>query len=91
MLTLLTAVKTQHFLGAVSFERASGTEVIGTWQVRAWHVRTGEHGKRKIWDVASYLEFTHVETGEEGWKIGVWRPHTLSAAVGEYADVIGDF
>ncbi|KAH7071145.1 hypothetical protein BKA63DRAFT_67655 [Paraphoma chrysanthemicola] len=81
-------LKTQHLLGACMFTRISDTEARGDWQARAFHRRKYKDGHEAQWDVSSFVEHTYLKV-DGVWKFGGWRPHTISATVGNFDDVIG--
>ncbi|KAH7371298.1 hypothetical protein BKA66DRAFT_470091 [Pyrenochaeta sp. MPI-SDFR-AT-0127] len=83
-------MQTQHLLGSSVFEVVNEHESKGTWQVRAFHVRTFSNGTQAVWDSSSLLDITYVKLNEE-WKFGGLRPHSITSAFGQAGDVVGNF
>jgi scytalone dehydratase len=89
MLTrLLHPVKTQHMLGHSTFSRVSETEAKGSFQARAYHTRTFQDGTQPVWEAFATVELNFVKIDGE-WKLGGWRPHTVTVQTGKVGDVMG--
>lgn len=84
-------VVTQHFLGASRFEKPSDTEIVGTFQIRAAHVRYTDEKKEEVKAKGhGHGTMTHSYKKVDGqWKLsGVrpdvrWNEYNFAAVVGD--------
>jgi scytalone dehydratase len=84
------AISTQHFLGSSRFERSSDTEIIGTHQIRAAHLRytDGERKEVRAKGHGHGVVYHSYKKVDGQWKLsGVrpqvrWNEHDFAAVVG---------